>query len=288
MKNRLGSLRTGVTAVTVLGALTASLTLAGPPAARAAVTAKPAAGLCRSAKRPKFAAQLSGELQRAIQHRDSYVGFAVSDPALDLSCALHETWHFDAASTIKATIISALLLKVGGPAHLTKAQRGLAWLMITQSDNDAATALWNEVGMTHMQRFLNQARMTHTKLNEAWGLTGETAQDELRLLALLATPGKVLSSASRRYVLWLMDNVIPSERWGVPAGAPSRLTVAVKNGWLPYPGGNDWHINSLGVFSGHDVLYEIAMLTSGNSSEQYGIDTIQAAAAVLNRAIARE
>jgi beta-lactamase class A len=287
MNYRSGSLRTmlaGVAAVSVIGTVVsvANAQTTRPTAASAA------SALCKSATQPKFAAALSKSLQRAIHDRDSELGFAVSDPALDLTCSLHETWHFDAASTIKATIISALLFKVGGPSHLTKTQRSLAWLMITQSNNDAATDLWNDVGMTDMQRFLDRAHMTHTELNEAWGLTEETPQDELTLLQLIANAGKVLSTASRRYVLWLMDNVIASERWGVPYDAPSSLTVAVKNGWLPYPVANDWHINSLGVFRGHRVLYEIAVLTSGNSSEDYGIGTIQAAARVVNLGIARE
>jgi beta-lactamase class A len=287
MNYRSRSLRTilaGVAAVSVIATITS---VANAQPTRSAVSSS-ASALCKSAKQPKFAAALSRSLQRAINGRDSRIGLAVSDPALDLTCSLHETWHFDAASTIKATIISALLFKEGGPSHLTKAQRSLAWLMITQSNNDAATDLWNDVGMTDMQRFLDRAHMTHTELNEAWGLTEETPQDELTLLQLIANAGKVLSTASRRYVLWLMDNVIASERWGVPFDAPSSLTVAVKNGWLPYPTGDDWHINSLGVFRGHRVLYEIAMLTSGNSSEGYGIGTIEAAAGVINRGIARE
>jgi beta-lactamase class A len=291
MSNPSGSLRTmlaALAAASVIGAVLsgASTVSAATRSARSASASAPA--LCKSAKQPKFAAALSRSLERAIHGRNSEVGFAVSDPRLDLTCSLHETWHFDAASTIKVTIISALLFKEGGPSHLTKTQRSLAWLMITQSDNDAATDLWNDVGMTDMQRFLDRARMTHTVLNEAWGLTEETAQDELTLLELIANPGKLLSTASRRYVIWLMDNVIPSERWGVPASAPANLIVAVKNGWLPYPVSDDWHINSLGVFRGHHVLYEIAMLTSGNSTEDYGIETIQAAARVINLGIARE
>jgi beta-lactamase class A len=303
MSNRSISLRTtlaAAAAISVIGTIfsagpvsaagavfsASTVSAAAGPARSAAAT--PAPALCKSAQRPKFAAALSRSLQRAITGRNSRLGFAVSDPALDLTCSLHETWHFDAASTIKVTIISALLFKEGGPSHLSKAQRSLAWLMITQSDNDAATDLWNEVGMTDMQRFLDRAGMTHTVLNDAWGLTEETAQDELTLLQLIANSGKVLSTASRRYVLWLMDNVIPSERWGVPAGAPSSLTVAVKNGWLPYPESDEWHINSLGVFRGHHILYEIAMLTSGNSTENYGIYTIEAAARIINAGIAKE
>jgi beta-lactamase class A len=291
MSNRSIPLRTmlaAVSAVSVVGAILspASPVSAATGAARSAASTTPA--LCKSTRQPKFAAALSRSLERAIHGRKSELGFAVSDPGLDLTCSLHETWHFDAASTIKATIISALLYKVGGQSYLTKAQRSLAWLMITQSNNDAATDLWNEVGMTHMQRFLDRAHMTHTKLNVAWGLTEETPQDELTLLQLIANSNKVLATASRRYVLWLMDHVIPSERWGVPVYAPSSLTVAVKNGWLPYPDDDDWHINSLGIFRGHRVLYEIAMLTSGNSTEDYGIDTIQAAARVVNLGIARD
>jgi beta-lactamase class A len=274
-----------VTCGAVLAAVVPAAASAAPGRSGAITSTRPA--LCTSAKRPKFAAWLSRGLQRAIHGRNSSVGLAVADPRLDLTCALHATWHFDAASTIKASIISALLLKEHGPSHLSKAQRNLAWLMITQSDNDAATDLWNEVGMTDMQRFLNKAGMKHTELNEAWGLTEETAQDELTLLRLLATPGKVLSTASRQYVLSLMAHVIPSQRWGVPAGAPRGVTVSVKNGWLPYPGANDWHVNSLGVFRGHEVSYQIAVLTSGDSTWDYGIDTIEAAARVINRDIAK-
>ncbi len=287
MSNRSLSLRTTLAAVAAISVAATILSIGSTEPARSAV-ASPASALCTSAQQPAFAAALSRSLQRAINGRKSRLGFAVSDPGLDLTCSLHETWHFDAASTIKVTIISALLYKEGGPSHLTATQRSLAWLMITESNNDAATDLWNDVGMTDMQRFLDRARMTHTDLNLSWGLTEETAQDELTLLQLIANSGKVLSTASRRYVLWLMDNVIPSERWGVPVGAPSSLTVAVKNGWLPYPVSDDWHINSLGVFRGHDIVYEIAMLTSGNSTENYGIGTIQAAARVINAGIAKE
>jgi beta-lactamase class A len=246
-----------------------------------------ASKLCKSAKRPRFAAWLSSGISKALAGRDSAVGLTVADPRLGLTCALHEGTRFVAASTIKVTIISALLLKEGGSSHLTKAQRDLAWLMITQSNNDAATDLWNEVGLTALQRFLDKARMSHTELNEAWGLTEETAQDELTLLGLLSSPGKVLSTASRRYVLWLMAHVIPGQRWGVPDGAKAGVRVSVKNGWLPYPNGKDWRVNSLGVFSGHDISYQIAVLTADNDSESYGIGTIQAAARVINRDIAK-
>jgi beta-lactamase class A len=275
------------TCVVVATTAPAGALAASPRAADAAKS------ICASAKLPGLAARMSRGIARALKDRtDSAVGLTVTDARDGLTCQLHERWHFDAASVIKVTIISALLLKVGGPAHLTQKQRNLAWLMITESDNNAAQALWEEVGITDMQVFLNKAGMPHTVLNYAWGLTGITAQDQMTLLKLLTTRGKVLSNASRAYVLYLMAHVVSYERWGVPAGAPADVTVHVKNGWLPYPDPDtdDWHINSIGAFTGHNITYEIVILTEppagGEQSESYGIDTIQDAAEVINQDLA--
>jgi hypothetical protein len=276
-------------ATAAAGLLAAAVALSGPAigstgaAGTAGAASAASAAICRSAIRPKLAARLSTGIEKALAGRVSDVGLTVAYPRLGLTCALHQTRHFDSASAIKATIISALLYKEHGPSHLTSAQRGLAWEMITESDNDAATALWDQAGITSLQRFLNAARMTHTVLdNDAWGLSQLTAQDELKLLELLATPGKVLSTASRDYILWLMAHVTPSQHWGVPAGAPSGVTVSVKNGWLPDPNTGLWHINSIGVFRGTNVDYEIAVLTSGNPTMAYGITTIEKAAYTIN------
>jgi hypothetical protein len=266
----------------------ASVTVTTPAAAQQSRAAGRAAasGICTSAKHPKLAARLSRGITGALHGRRSAVGLAVRDPGLHVSCRLHQGSHFDAASAIKVTIISALLRKVGGHGHLSARQRSLAWKMITASSNSAATTLWNTVGIRGMQRFLDLAGMTHTRLNHAWGLTQLTAQDELTLLRLLTTKGTVLTTASRGYVLYLMAHVVSGQRWGVPAGAPSTVTVHVKNGWLPYPTGKNWHINSIGAFTGHLIGYQIAVLTSKNPSMTYGIDTIQAAARVINRDLA--
>lgn len=262
---------------------------AGRSAARQATS-----GICTSAKHAKLAAKISNGIKAALSGRvDSTVGLTVADARDGLTCALRPTSHFIAASVIKVTIISALLLKEGGPSHLTKNQHNLAWQMITQSNDTAATDLWNDVGMTDMQVFLNKAGMRHTELNYAWGLTLLTPQDEMTLLHLLTTKGTVLSNTSRGYVLWLMAHVISAQRWGVPAGAPSDVTVHVKNGWLPYPNlslsAHDWHINSIGAFTGKDISYQIVILTEpahGTQTEGYGIDTVQAAAKVINKDLA--
>ena len=157
-------------------------------------------------------------------------------------------------------------------------EKSEATLMITQSDNDAATALWDELGMDNLQHFLNLAGMGETQLGQdgEWGLTQVTAHDEMLLLKLLTAPNSVLDASSRSYQLGLMSQVTSWEAWGVTAGTPSGVAWHVKNGWLPDATG--WHINSIGTFSGHGKDYMIAVLsdnTDMSDDEQYGINTIE-------------
>jgi hypothetical protein len=126
--------------------------------------------------------------------------------------------------------------------------------------------------------------MIHTVLGPdgAWGLTRITAADETRLLWLLLQPNRVLGTSSRGYALTLMADVIPSQRWGVPAGAPRSLVVHVKNGWLPLAP-HRWRINSIGAFTGHGKRYSIVVLTEDNPTMAYGVTTVERIAEVVNR-----
>jgi len=229
-----------------------------------------------------LAKQMASEINHKIQGRGTPVGLNLTDSKTGVTCWYHSTKHFYAASVIKVTILSALLRKaMEQKRYLTGTETKEARLMITQSDNNAATALWDELGMPFIQHFLNLAGMTQTQLNAAWGLTQITAHDEMLLLGLLSNPNRVLDSASQAYALNLMASVISSQRWGVPAGAPTSVTVHVKNGWLPYPG-SQWEINSIGTFAAPHRTYLIAMLTYDNPSMAYGIDTIEGAAEVIH------
>jgi len=264
----------------------------GLPLATVTATSAAAASICTSASHPLIAAKTSAGISAAVAARPgSFVAVAVSDPTDGLNCQLHNANHFYAASVMKVTILSALLMKVGGPTHLTATQKNLATLMITQSDNSAAQTLWTEEGISAVQNFLTKAGMSETVLCTcgAWGLTRITAHDELRQMQVL-TNSTVLSSASRGYVLTLMSEVISSQRWGISAGAPSVEKLHIKNGWLNYPGIGDWNINSIGAFTG-PKNYQIVVLTAPSSvsagqSETYGIDTVQAVAYAFNHHLA--
>jgi hypothetical protein len=156
--------------------------------------------------------------------------------------------------------------------------------MIEDSDNAAATSLWHAVGgPAKIGSFNARAGLTHTVPSSCvvcpgfawpgWGLTKTTPDDQIALLKQLVTSGSLLSGAERDYALSLMEDVTPSQRWGVSGGVPAHVTVALKNGWLPLPG-SGWQVNSVGWIHGGGRDYLMAVLSTGNPSEQYGIDTI--------------
>jgi beta-lactamase class A len=275
----------------VILALPSLLFAAGPAGAAAGqVAASP--GICVSSSHPALAARIGRAVAAARRHRVSFVAVEVDDPGAGLVCRLDSTSHFDSASVVKVMILAALLRKAQAEHRaLTRTERTLARAMITQSDNDAASALWADTGRTWLRRFLTRARMTHTHLDPggAWGLTRITADDETRLLWLLLKANRVLNTSSRHYELALMAKVTPSQRWGVPAGAPHSLVVHVKNGWLPLaPYG--WRINSIGAFTANSnkhsgQRYSIVVLTQDNPTMDYGIDTVEAIARAVNRAL---
>lgn len=268
-------------AATLHGATTEA---AGVASAAASVTVTE--GICTAPAAYKaLAARLSTNIQQALHGQPGDQAVTVYDQVTGVSCAVNATRHFSSASIVKTIILAALLRwhqETGEP--LSSTEQYEATLMITQSDDDAATYLWDEVGMDRLQDFLDAAKMNETELGQDgyWGLTQVTAHDEMLLLKLLDAPNSVLDNASRGYELGLMAQVISSQRWGTPYGAPADVTVHVKNGWLPDP---LWHINSLGIFTGSGKNYMMAVLTDDNPTEQDGIDTVQDVASVVHRDI---
>ena len=199
------------------------------------------------------------------------------------------------ASIVKLDVLETLLAEhdQGDGTGLSAADRSLTEQMIEDSDNDAATSLWSQVGgPARIRSFNARAGLTHTVPSACvvcpgfawpgWGLTTTTPDDQIALLRQLVAPNSLLTRAGRDYALSLMEDVTPSQRWGISGGVPAQVTVALKNGWLPLLGtDSDWQVNSIGWVSGDGRDYLIAVLTTGNPSYQYGIDTIEALAAMV-------
>ena len=182
------------------------------------------------------------------------------------------------ASIVKVDILETLLhAEQGVYRPLDSDDEYLATGMIEESDNDDATDLWNEVGGAGaIARYDSLAGLTNTTPNTAgyWGETMTTALDQVRLVEHLVFANKLLDAVARAYELGLMEHVIPFDRWGVCAGPPAGVTVALKNGWVPIVD-DDWQINSIGYVNGQGRDYIVAILTNGNLTEGYGISTIE-------------
>jgi len=197
------------------------------------------------------------------------------------------------ASVVKLDILEALLAQRG--AALPSDEQGLAQAMIEDSDNDAATSLWDEAGgAAGLAAYNDRAGLTGTTLSQCvtcagfpwpgWGLTTTGPADQLTLLKQLVAPGAhpLLPPAARSYALSLMEHVAADQAWGVSGGVPPGLTVALKNGWLPLNSADtDWQVNSVGWVSGDGRDYLVAVLSTGNPTEQYGIDTISQLSALI-------
>ncbi|WOX09836.1 serine hydrolase [Streptomyces sp. N50] len=276
------SRRARTVAVGVGAGLLIPVLAAATPAAAATPTVS-----CTSAK-AGLAAKLKKDITAALATRKGTVAVGLYDRTTNTTCTLRATSAYDSASTVKVTVLATLLWDAKKHNRLlTSRETTLTKAMITKSDNDATSTLWKQLGLTKIKGFLAAAGMTQTKpgANNYWGLTQETVTDEQKLLKLVTAKNTVLSDNSRAYILKLMNQVISSQRWGTPSGAPSTVTVHVKNGWLQRST-HGWRVHSLGTFSGGGHDYMMSVLTQDNSTMSYGITTIQGVAKAIHKDLA--
>ena len=266
-----------------------------------AVSVTPAASAAggRTASAPARSADPGGHLDPLGPAAASYVATregVVLAAVFDLRTG--QTWTLGQgrpqaeASVVKLDVLETLLAGRGS-SGLSAADQELAGEMIEDSDNDAATSLWYQVGgASGIRSFNTTAGLADTAPSSCvncpgfpwpgWGLSTTTPSDQLTLLRALVQPNSLLTGTERSYALSLMENVTPDQRWGVSGGVPAQATVALKNGWLPLDSaGRDWQINSVGWISGRGRDYLMAVLSTGDPSEQYGIDTISQLAAMV-------
>ncbi|MFJ2560635.1 MULTISPECIES: serine hydrolase [unclassified Streptomyces] len=267
----------------VAGAAPAAAAAPGAAAGAAPAAAAPAV-VCASGK-AGLAAQLTKDITAALKNRKSTTAVAVLDRTTRTTCTLRATQKFDSASVVKVTVLATLLWDAKKTnRYLTQREVDLSTAMITKSDNAATTTLWKQLGLTKIKGFIKAAGMTQTVPGTGgyWGLTQITAQDEQKLLALTTAKNTVLSDNARAFLLERMRKVVPSQRWGVPAGAPATATVQLKNGWLSRST-HGWRVHSVGAFTGKGHDYMISVLTHDNKTMNDGVNTIQAVAKAVHK-----
>jgi hypothetical protein len=208
-----------------------------------------------------------------LASRQDNVTAAVFDVATSQEWTYHPGFAQDTASIVKVDVMATLMTEeTAAQQTLSTADQALLSSMVEVSDNGAATTLWGTVGgPTAVDAFNGSIGMTGTTASTClqcagfqwpgWGLTTTTAVDQITLLRTVLFPSALITADDRTVAV-----------------DPSGVTVALKNGWVPLAN-SLWQINSIGWINGGGRDYLIAVLTDGNPTEQYGIDTIDALSA---------
>ncbi len=271
----------------------ASSSSAVRPRVRAAGTPLASGGSTPTAGRGVVAARTANQELRValaplLKRQTGNLAVGVIDRTSGVRAVYHGGRRFHTASIVKADILAALLLQhqEAGSA-LSENDKELATRMIENSNNDAATDLWSDVGGAAGVAQTNvHLGLRHTRPGEGgyWGLTSTTVTDQLTLLSDLTSASSPLTAASRSYELGLMRHVESDQAWGVTKAATPGTSSAVKNGWLPDP--QLWVINSIGVIHHAGQVLLVAVLSDDQPTEAGGIAQDQAAAVTAVDAIA--
>ncbi len=231
--------------------------------------------------------KLAHALRPVIAADPGHLAVGVIDTANEAEAVYGAHRAFRTASIVKADILATLLLQNQRAGTAVSDQEAAqAVPMIEDSDDDAASDLWQQIGTGSALAAANvQLGLFRTVPGPTgyWGLTRTTVVDQLRLLTDLTSGRSPLTAASKDYELGLMENVQQGQQWGVSAAASPGTSYAVKDGWLPDP--SLWVINSIGVVLHDGQQLLIAVLSDDQPTEAAGIATISAAAADAARII---
>lgn len=237
-------------------------------------------------------AELSPEAQRFLEGREGRSGVAVLLPGRGVLYSSNGDQPMSMASVVKVAVMLAVMDRaVREGRELTGREMALLRPMIQESDNESTTVLWNDLGGSGaVEEYLRSIEIEDILPNaqEYWGASRATARSVARLFGKLAFE-EILDRERRALAVELLSGVVPSQRWGVTAGVPDErpagTIIGLKDGW--YPAGFGWWVNSAGMLIPGDdrPAYTIAVLTRGQPSWEYGIETIEGVARSVHEAL---
>jgi hypothetical protein len=255
----------------------AAWTIAVGLLAAAALPASPAAAGTSRDSPPRI------DWQKRVRDAASFLGsrtgtasFAVVDERRRIHGRRTQV-AYSSASLVKAMLLVAYLNRRGvRHRRLRDAERGLLGPMIRVSDNDAASAIYEQVGAGGLVRLARRSGMRRFTPNPVWGGCQVTARDQTRFFARIRA---LLPKRHRKYGLGLLRQIVSYQRWGIPQGAPAGWRLYFKGGWFRDDDG--WRVHQAALLRRHNRKISIAVLTRGSSSLEYGAATIAGVTARL-------
>jgi hypothetical protein len=221
-----------------------------------------------------------GLVARAIgflRGRAGKTGMAVIDSEGRLS-GWHEHWRFVSASVVKAMLLVAYLRRLHRLGlHSVGSANNFLYPMIHVSDNSAATQTWSIVGDGGLGQVAFAAGMTDFSISGIWANAQISAADQARFFFRMDS---LIPPEFVGYARFLLSTIAGYESWGIPAVArPRGYAVFFKGGWRGTSLGQLVH--QVGRLEGHGRTWSMAVMTDGDPSMGYGIDTIQGVTARL-------
>jgi beta-lactamase family protein len=215
--------------------------------------------------------------RRYLKRRGGYTAFAAVDSQGRIDGAhVHRT--FVSASVVKAMLLVAYLRMLAAERDaLDAGSRALLTPMIEVSDNDAAAAVWYRVGEPRVLALARRTGMSDFSVSGYWANAQISAADQARFFFHMEA---AIPRLFRPFARRLLSHIVDYESWGIPAVArPRGWRVYFKGGWRSTERGQLVH--QAARLQRPRARVAIAVLTDGDPSMSYGIETIEGVTARL-------
>ena len=213
-----------------------------------------------------------------LSGRAGRTAFAVVDSEGRMS-GVHMHWTFVSASVVKAMLLVAYLRRLDrlGQHFVDSFSNSFLYPMINVSDNSAATQTWSIVGDSGLYSVAGAAGMTDFSIVGIWANAQISAADQAKFFFEMDS---LIPPEFVGYARYLLSTIAGFESWGIPAVArPRGYTVFFKGGWRGT--GLGQLVHQVGRLEGFGRTFSIAVMTDGDPSMGYGIDTIQGVTGAL-------
>ena len=183
------------------------------------------------------------------------------------------------ASVVKAMLLVGYLRRDDVRRRsLTPAEQARLGAMICVSDNAAATQTYGMLGDTALRDVARRAGMRRYDVRGHWANSQITAADQARFFARV---DQLVPERHRSYAMRQLASIANGQRWGIPEGIDASDDVWFKGGWRGTGRGQLVHQAALVEHAG--ARWSVAILTDGNPSHAYGVQTVRGIAERLFR-----
>jgi hypothetical protein len=178
--------------------------------------------------------------------------------------------HFQSASVVKVMFLTAFLQRLAADRReISALDRSLLYPMIHESNNDAASAVLDRVGLSAVARVARESGMRDYAPGVGWwAFTQTSAADQARFFIAIE---RLIPHRFWAYARGLMAGIEPEQSWGIPEVARPLWQVFFKTGALPSEG----LFNETARLEHDGTTFTVSVFSTGDPSQAYGEETMR-------------